>query len=398
MDIKSLIELNQLALNSASQHPVVRDLLSDIQADNGRHFVGITGPRGAGKTILLRQLLEKTPDSFYISLDTLTPDTDLFALIQTLTERYQYKTFLLDEIHFLPSGMDSLKKIFDFLDCRIVFTSSIALHMHQSAYDLARRVRLYSLSYFSFREYLQISKKIELPRLSLKDLLEQRFPPEYTRTAAYFREYLTHRILPYALENQDSIPLLANTIETIIYKDISRFLHLPIDELDKIHKIVKFIVKSAVDGINFSTLARNIGITKYKAEQYIQALEKAFVVQTVFPAGTNVIQEPKILLVPPIRLLFQEVEQSIGGLREDFVAFMLRCNEIKINYLKGTRGQKTPDFLTIIDGQKIAWEVGGKSKGRTQFKEVKVDKKIILAEDSPVEPDRLPLHLIGFLG
>ena len=82
---------------------------------------------------------------------------------------------------------------------------------------------------------------------------------------------------------------------------------------------MKFISKSYVDGINYSSISRNVGITKYKAESYIRLLEKAFVLNVVFPIGTNVLKEPKVLMCLPIRLLYQDVNQALGGMREDFL-------------------------------------------------------------------------------
>ena len=49
-----------------------------------RHFIGIVGPRGAGKTILLQQLAASTEDAIYISLDTVPRDVDLFAIVREL--------------------------------------------------------------------------------------------------------------------------------------------------------------------------------------------------------------------------------------------------------------------------------------------------------------------------
>jgi predicted AAA+ superfamily ATPase len=69
----------------------------------------------------------------------------------------------LDEIHFSDDGMGALKQIYDFLDVRVFFTSSVALRIRDSVYDLARRVSLHSLDYFSFREYLEFRFAAYLP-------------------------------------------------------------------------------------------------------------------------------------------------------------------------------------------------------------------------------------------
>ena len=91
------------------------------------------------------------------------------------------------------------------------------------------------------------------------------------------------------------------------------------------------------------------------------------------------------------------MEQAAGGLREDFFALAMRQAGIAMHYLKGPRGQKTPDFLIHHASQDIALEIGGKGKGCSQFKGIRADRKIVLAPDIAPQPDRLPLHLVGFL-
>jgi len=48
-------------------------------------------------------------------------------------------------------------------------------------------------------------------------------------------------------------------------------------------------------------------------------------------------------------------------------------------------------------GRKIVFEIGGKGKGRSQFKGVEADQKIILAPGIAPSPGRIPLEMLGFL-
>ena len=70
---------------------------------------------------------------------------------------------------------------------------------------------------------------------------------------------------------------------------------------------------------------------------------------------------------------------------------------IDFHYLKSTRGSKTPDFLVRDKQGNIVFEVGGKGKGRSQFKGIKVKRKIILTHDDRIDGLYRPLHLLGFL-
>ncbi len=347
--------------------------------------------------MLLEQMAAAHKDAFYLSTDTLDSDADLFQIVKDLSERYAYRTFLLDEVHFLSGAVGALKQIYDFLSVRMVFTSSVAMALQASAHDLARRVRLHTLDYFSFREYLSFRHGEKLERLSLDALLAGKISAEHLRTGRYFPSYLSGGLLPFALDEPDPLPQLAGTLEKIIERDIPSTLRLHLDEIQILRKLLVFVGRSAVDGINYSTLSSNLGITKYKAEQYTAAFEAAFVLQCIFPAGTNVLREPKVLLVPPVRLLHRSLDEATGGLREDFFALAMRQAGVNLRYLKSTRGEKTPDFLVEHKGSHIAFEIGGRGKGRSQFKGIKADRKIILAPDLVPSPERIPLHLAGFL-
>jgi len=74
--------------------------------------------------------------------------------------------------------------------------------------------------------------------------------------------------MPFSLEEPDIFPLLENIIQKIIRKDIPSVASLKIDELSLIEKTLKFIGTSSVDGINYSSISRNVGITKYKAKLF----------------------------------------------------------------------------------------------------------------------------------
>ncbi|MDD2708213.1 MAG: AAA family ATPase [Verrucomicrobiae bacterium] len=397
MNISRLIELHELAKKEGEKFPEKRDIFSVIANSSGRHFVGITGPRGSGKSVLLKQLAAQDQDSFYLSMDVLGKDQDSFALIQTLSQKFHFQRFLLDEIHFLPDSSGLLKQLYDFLGPRVIFTSSVALAMHAPAQDLSRRVILNELRNFSFREYLRFKAKINLPCLGLADLEKPGELAGHLRTGIYFEAFLKGGILPFALDEAEPLPLLENILERIIARDLPSVMRFHVDELETIQKLVRFIGKSAVEDINYSCLSRNLGITKYKAEQYCQCLQKAFVLQQVFPAGTNVLREPKILLSPPCRLLYREFGDAIGGLREDFFVSAIFQSGRSISYLKSPRGAKTPDYLLNENGPWV-FEVGGRGKGMRQFKDFTAERKMALADILHPERNRTPLFLAGFLG
>jgi predicted AAA+ superfamily ATPase len=396
MNISDILELNERAKEEGKQYPRVRYLYDDIQSELGKHFIGVVGPRGVGKTVLLKQLAVSEPDSFYVSADTLD-DSSLSPIAEILADQYKIKTLLVDEIHFCKTYAKDLKKIYDFFEIRIIFTSSVSLSLFDSAYDLSRRVLLRFLYPFSFREYLYFVKDVEIPSLSIDDILNDRWETDHMRFSYLFDSYLHGGIFPFSLEEPDPLPILKNISQKVISKDIPMVSNLRFEDIEKIEKTLSFIGKSEVDGINFSSISKNLGITKYKAELFVKLLSQAFILNPVYPKGTNVLKEPKVLMFLPFRLLYREWDHCVGAIREDFFAEMLTMRGYTFHYLKTKRGAKTPDFLVEYEKDKLVIEIGGKGKGREQFKGVKVEKKLVLSHDPKAGSDQKPLSLIGFL-
>lgn len=394
-EMDKLHRLNQMARESGERYPKKRSLFQQIVAGQGRHFTGVVGSRGVGKTVLLRQLLLELENAFYLSADSLR-ETGLFETARVLSTRYGVTTLLVDEIHFQPRFDAALKQIYDYLNLRVVFTSSVSLALHASAWDLSRRVRLVTLHPFTFGEYVQFKHNTSVPPLTLEDVYHRRFTGEHLRWGHLFQDYLAGGLFPFSLEEPEPLPLLDNVLHKVVERDIPTVANLAYEERQLIDRTVRFIGQADVDGISFSSLSRNVGITKYKAQQYVSLLQGAYVLNCVFPVGANVLREPKVLMYVPYRLLFRTDDAARGGLREDFFAQNMAMRGLPFSYLKTRRGAKTPDFqVATADGDLII-EVGGPGKGRTQFKGITAKQKMILSQSDDTTGIRRPLFLIGF--
>lgn len=400
MDEQKILQLDGLALEKVARTPQPRFAYATLADTSGRPFVALVGPRGVGKTVLLRQLRSERDTAIYVSADTLDPDTDLFELARRFSTGYGITEFFLDEIHFILDYQRYLKQIFDFLDVRLWFTSSVALSLTGAEWDLSRRVRRMTLLPFSFREFLLFRGIAELPPLALDDALTKPVPTPHLRTGSAFGDYLRGGLYPFMLPQGGSLDLFSNMLEKVITQDIPRFdREMSVKDVDDLRKTVEFIGRSAVDGINYSTISRNVGVTKYKAEKFLEYLERSFLATRVFPAGTNVLKEPKVLMQPPYRLLFSLYGEAVGALREEFFLFALATHGRTVHYAKTTRGAKTPDYFLPVGGSPTVVEIGGKGKGRSQFKELAYERKIVLydgAASDAVPGSRVPLFCVGF--
>ncbi|MBN2121544.1 ATP-binding protein [Candidatus Micrarchaeota archaeon] len=394
-----LLELNARAKEDGKLYAKKRFIFAEIERLlKGRAFIAIAGPRGAGKTVALRQLLEKTESSFYLSLDARIPEKGIFETAKELEEK-GINLLLLDEVHAYPDFGRELKKIYDFLKIKVVFTSSSAIGLSELSADLSRRAILLRLPPFSLREYAYFEKNEEFPQLELEGIIDEQKAREYygktIRAEALFERYLKGGNCPFALGNVEVLPLLRNTLDKIIGSDLTLAGKLSPQEALEAKKMVSFIGKARVDGISYSSLSKNLGITIYKAEKYVRLLEWAFVLKRVMPKGTNVLREPKVLMALPYRLLYADYGECIGALREDFFAEMMGGHGYPINYLKSTRGAKTPDYIV----GKTVFEIGGASKGASQFRGIgEKYEKIILTQPGAIGKMKRPLYFAGMLG
>jgi len=397
MSISELQALDALARAEAKRFPLQREAMTSLRQAHGRRFTGIIGPRGVGKTVILKQLALETERSFYGSIDTFK-DAKLFELAQTLFETQGIRTLLLDEIHYLPSFDGELKKIFDFLpDVHVVFTSSVALALQKSSVDLSRRIRLIRLLPFSFREYVRFKEGVTLPALTLDAIGRGEWTSDHLRYGYLFDAYLKGGLFPFSLTEPDPLNILRSILDTVLQRDIPNVTRVTYQDVDLIGKALAFIGRSDSDGVNPTTIARNLGIARHKAAEFIDLLSKAFVLIPVEPRGTNVLREPKILMQVPYRLLFRSLEDSIGALREDFFATAMGMAGMPFHYLKSTTGRKTPDFLLTTESGDWVVEIGGPGKGRTQFKGIRVERKMILAHDAGARRNAKPLFMAGYL-
>lgn len=391
-----ILELHDLAMEQALGFPEKRDAFRRAFPRKGEHFLGLVGPRGVGKSVLLRQRCRELGDkALYVSLDAVR-GVDVFEMVKKAVQDYKIEHVFLDEVHFVSNIDQNLKKIYDFLKVDVTFTSSVAVAMHQSSSDLSRRVRLEQLYGFSFREYLRFSGQKVPDGISLKDLCSQQWGASHMRAGGYFHDYLQGGVMPYALREESISELQMNILSKVIERDLPSVRPMSSEDVALCYKMVKFIGRSKAEGISYSSLAKNLGATKYKTEIYVDLLEKAFVLHRVHPMGTNVLREPKILMGLPYRPLFKDFEDAIGGIREDFTVEHLKSIGLHPHYLKSTRGAKTPDYFLDLDPP-LVLEVGGQGKGREQFKGIEVDQKLILADGDRVAEGKVPLFMLGFV-
>ena len=141
---------------------------------------GLVGPRGVGKTTLLLQYIkkryEKEDDMFYFSADHIYFNTNtLLEFVGILYMEEGFRRIFIDEIHKYHNWSQELKNIYDsYPELTICFSGSSALDIIKGTYDLSRRAVIDHLPGMSFREYINLTEKLDLPTHSFDDLVTNR--------------------------------------------------------------------------------------------------------------------------------------------------------------------------------------------------------------------------------
>ena len=151
-----------------------RELLHSINW-NAR-IIGIKGPKGVGKSTLLKQRIKEAfPDEskvLYVSLDNMWFANNSLANLVEYHYTHGGTHLFLDEVHKYEHWQTYIKNIYDdYPTMNVVFTGSSMLKLDKGEGDLSRRVTMYTMNGLSFREYLMFENALQFDKLSLDDIL-----------------------------------------------------------------------------------------------------------------------------------------------------------------------------------------------------------------------------------
>jgi predicted AAA+ superfamily ATPase len=353
------------------QEGFTRYLMDHIDWKN--RLIGISGARGAGKTTLLLQYLKKNfsthEDILYISLDDIYFAENTLIEFADEFEKEGGKLLVLDEVHKYKDWSHDLKQIYDnYQSLNVVFTSSSALEIYKGSHDLSRRLILYHLPGLSLREYSLFRYNIELPILSIVDILEHTREismniPQDIKLIKLLREYREYGYYPFFMEDFDSYgERLLSTLNVVLESDLPAIFNIDFKSVLNLKKLLSIIARLVPYKPNVRKLADQIGVTWETLLRYLFYLEKAQIVKWLGKDthGINYLNKPEKLYLQNTNLIYALAEESsnMGAIRETFVLNQLSVAH-KISY------PASGDFL--LDG-KYTFEVGGKGKPSHQIK------------------------------
>lgn len=351
-------------------HKLLRELNTDFhryiysRINWNSRMIGLTGPRGVGKTTLVLQHIKKNLDpneSLYVTAeDFYFADSKLTDLADLLTKR-GIKYLFIDEIHKYKDWSKELKLIYDYHpELKIVFIGSSVLDINKGASDLSRRAVMYQMQGLSFREYLQLFHNITADVYSLQDILAHKVQiPSVDHPLPLFEDYLKRGYYTFAKEDEFDLRL-QQVINQTLESDIPQYADMNVSTGRKLKQLLAIISKSVPFKPNISSIATMLGASRNSIADYCLYIEEAGLIAQLRDntGGIRGLGKVDKIYLDNTNLIYNLAQDTpnIGNIRETFF-----FNQTKVNY--DVIASPISDFL--IDN--MTFEIGGKNKGQKQI-------------------------------
>jgi len=382
-----------------------------LDGNKSYRWITLTGLRGAGKTTIMYQLYHanKNIDGYFLVLSvddivhTLRSNiNEIISVFEEIVGRtinnLDKPLFLyLDEVQYDEKWGIELKSIYDRSEDVFLFCTGSAAVLINSNSDIARRTIYEKIYPLSFTEFLKIKyNKFEVKNLSqkLKDIIffsrsskevYEKLKEEEKKINEYylgisrldFENYLYFGSLPFmiALDNESLVyDQISKSLDRVITKDIAQMSSLTSEITSQVPGILYAVAD--MDVLNFTTLSKKFGISRPKIIEIFSMLERAEVLQRIYPYGSHfkqVTQKPSKYLFssPAFRAMYYKLisniiskENARGKLLEDLVGMYLYrfCDKNSVLSLTYDSAKGGADFIFSNGINKIVIEVGSNKK------------------------------------
>ena len=327
-------------------------------------MLGITGPRGVGKTTMILQFIKENLDTkraLYVSADDIYFSEN--KLIELASDFYKNagEYLFIDEIHKYENWSLELKNIYDALPgLKVIFTGSSVLDILKGSSDLSRRAIIYSLQGLSFREYLNLFHNFNFRAKSLDEIIQNKTTLEgIDHPLPFFKDYLKRGYYPFGMEPELKIrfgQIILQTLES----DIAQYANLSVSTSRKLKRLLSIIAESVPFKPNFTKIAELLNVSRNSMDDYFYYLEQAGMIGQLRDetGGLRGLGKVEKVYLDNTNLIFNlGAEQSnIGNIRETFFYNQMRVNHEVIS-------AKNSDFII----KNNTFEIGGSSKNQKQL-------------------------------
>ncbi len=363
-------------------------------------IIGIKGPKGVGKSTLLKQhIKEAFPDDskvLYVSLDNMWFANNSLADLVEYHYTHGGTHLFLDEVHKYEHWQTYIKNIYDdYPTMNVVFTGSSMLKLNKGEGDLSRRVAMYTMEGLSFREYLMFEKILHFDKLSLDDILKNHTQiataiADKIHILPYFEQYCIYGYYPFYKEDLEGFhSKLLEVVQQTIEVDIPSVDNVEYATVQKLKKLLGIIALQVHFVPKMEDLYGQLETSREQGLKLLDLLEKSALLSQL-KNRTKAIKQmsaPDKLFLHNTNLMYAYNRfPEIGTIRETFFNNQVGAKHELNSVKKG-------DFL--IDGKYIV-EVGGADKSFEQIKGIP-DSYLAIDDVEFGRGNKIPLWLFGFL-
>lgn len=352
----------QLAMTSLD---FVRYNHSEI--DWSLRMFGIVGPRGVGKSTLIKQhiIFEKeNQKALYVSADhSYFPQHTLLEVASAWIKEGGTHLYI-DEIHKYENWSTELKNIYDgHPSLYVIFTGSSVLDLLKGQADLSRRAVIYNMQGLSFREYLEMFHGIKMPKYTLEEVIDNKVDDKILpHPLPLFRQYLQDGYYPFSKEGAFK-SRLDQIITQTLESDIPQYVSLSVSTGRKLRRLMGIVAQSVPFKPDYSSIANAIGVSRNVLPDYFLYMERAGMIGQLRDETGGLRSLGKVektyLDNTNIMYVLGADSTNTGNIRETFFFNQTRmvCDVIS---------SKVSDFVI----GEHTFEVGGKKKGKKQIEDV----------------------------
>jgi predicted AAA+ superfamily ATPase len=364
---------------------ISRYLTPIIERNLGKDkIIVLIGPRQVGKTTLINSLLKNVSFLFLDGDDAVVVDSLANANTETLKNIIgNYKYVFIDEVQRIPTIGLKLKIIVDQIkDVQVIVSGSSAFDInHVTQEPLTGRkfeYRLYPISWNEFETnvgYIKAQQQLELR--------------------------LLYGMYPDVINNfGNEYEILKNLVSSYLYKDVLSLAGIRKSEvLEKILQALAFQVGSEV---SYNEIAQLVGVDKNTVNNYIDLLEKAFVIFRLNSFSKNLRNEIKAnrkiyfydngvrnMLIGNFNSL--EFRQDKGALWENFLVserlkLLSYSQSLSKPYFWRTTGQQEIDYIETnadtVSAFEFKWSSTKKVKLPKSFQEAYHPSFLVVSKEN----------------
>ena len=347
-----------------------------------KEIIAILGARQCGKTTLMRHVFKDLKNAKFISFDNkkilqvFEQDIELF--IKNYIENTDF--LFVDEFQYAKEGGRTLKFIYDNHKTKIIISGSSAAELSiQSIKYLVGRIFVFTLSPFSFYEFIKYKNKNIYEKL-IKDNKLSELAKSILKSL--YEEYVIFGGYPEAViakEKEEKIQIIKNIFNTYLLREIREILQ--IDDDRRLMQLIKALALQLGNQANYNELSTLTGFNYKELIRYIDILKKTFACLESKPYFRN--KRKELVKTPKFYFLdngfrniaidnFQDFDKRTdrGQLNENFVASELFKKEFVLRYWRTKAGAEV-DFVVERENKLIPIEVKSILRSPTYGKSLK---------------------------